>query len=143
MVGDPMSVDWIPVYTGMTTLKSGLSLRLHHLRQTAGNGPGERILTEVLKMKAKALVGALAAAGIVAAGAAGWHEHLRAPFSEAHAASAIASPAAVAAPAANPAATSLPLNGFTIVRNRVRSFTLAKSNVALGCGLYSFEARLL
>ena len=64
-------------------------------------------------MKAKALVGALAAAGIVAAGAAGWHEHLRAPFSEAHAASAIASPAAVAAPAANPAATSLPLNGFT------------------------------
>jgi serine protease Do len=64
-------------------------------------------------MKTNALVGALAAAGIVAAGAAGWHEHLRAPLSEARAASAIASPAAVAAPAANPAATSLPLNGFT------------------------------
>src|SRR5579859_5144604 len=64
-------------------------------------------------MKAKALVGALAAAGIVAAGAAGWHQQLRAPMSQAHAASAIVAPAAVAAPAANPAATSLPLNGFT------------------------------
>ena len=64
-------------------------------------------------MKAKVLVAGIAAAGLVAAGAAGWHEHLRAPIGEAHAASAIATPAAVAAPAANPAATSLPLNGFT------------------------------
>jgi serine protease Do len=64
-------------------------------------------------MKARALVGALAAAGIVAAGAAGWHEHLRAPIGEARAATALTAPAAVAAPAANPAATSLPLNGFT------------------------------
>jgi len=63
-------------------------------------------------MRAKALVGALAAAGIVAAGAAGWSQHLRAPMSEAHA-SALMTPAAVAAPAANPAATALPLNGFT------------------------------
>ena len=62
-------------------------------------------------MRARALVGALAAAGIVAAGAAGWSEHLRAPIGEAHAA--ITAPANVAAPAANPAATALPLNGFT------------------------------
>jgi len=62
-------------------------------------------------MKARTLVGALVAAGIVGTGAAAWRGQIEAPFSQAH-----ANPmavAGVAAPAANPAATSLPLNGFT------------------------------
>jgi len=62
-------------------------------------------------MKARILVGALVAAGIVGTGAAAWRGQIEAPFSQAH-----ANPmavAGVAAPAANPAATSLPLNGFT------------------------------
>jgi len=62
-------------------------------------------------MKARTLVGALVAAGIVGTGAAAWRGQIQAPFSQAH-----ANPmavAGVAAPAANPAATSLPLNGFT------------------------------
>ena len=62
-------------------------------------------------MKAKALVGALVAAGIIGTGAAAYRGHIDAPFSEARAAT--TSVAGVAAPAANPAATSLPLNGFT------------------------------
>ncbi len=60
-------------------------------------------------MKAKALVGALVAAGIVATGAAAYRGQIEAPFSQAHAAPA----GGVAAPAANPAANALPLNGFS------------------------------
>ena len=62
-------------------------------------------------MKAKTLVGALVAAGVLGTGIAAYRGELVTPVSMAH-----ASPlpvAAVAAPAANPAATSLPLNGFT------------------------------
>ncbi|MGE5616210.1 MAG: trypsin-like peptidase domain-containing protein, partial [Bacillota bacterium] len=65
-------------------------------------------------MKArKAIVAALAAAGIVGAGVGVWHGDL-APFRQARADTAAPFVAAgVAAPAANPAATSLPLTGFT------------------------------
>jgi serine protease Do len=62
-------------------------------------------------MKAKALLGALVAAGIVATGAAAYRGQIEAPFSQAHAAPAAAG--GVAAPAANPAASALPLNGFS------------------------------
>jgi serine protease Do len=64
-------------------------------------------------MKTRALVGALAAAGIIATGAAAYRGHLEAPMNQAHAAVSAVVPTGVAAPAANPGATSLPLNGFT------------------------------
>src|SRR4051812_8337263 len=66
---------------------------------------------EMRNMKARTLVGALVAAGIVGTGAAAWHGYIDAPMHSAHATSTLA--AGVAAPAANPAATALPLNGFT------------------------------
>ncbi|HXN15179.1 MAG TPA: Do family serine endopeptidase, partial [Usitatibacter sp.] len=62
-------------------------------------------------MKAKVLVGALVAAGVIGTGVAAWRSPLPTPVATAQA-SPIAA-ADVAAPAANPGATSLPLNGFT------------------------------
>src|SRR6202158_5694678 len=62
-------------------------------------------------MKAKVLVGALVAAGVIGTGVAAWRSPLPTPVATAQA-SPIA-PADWAAPAANPGATSLPLNGFT------------------------------
>ena len=62
-------------------------------------------------MKARALVGALVAAGLVGTGAAAYRGYVEAPFAQAHANPMVV--AGVAAPAANPAATRLPLNGFT------------------------------
>jgi serine protease Do len=63
-------------------------------------------------MKPRILIGALAAAGVIGAGAgAAFHDQLDAPLASASAQPVLA--AGVAAPAANPAATSLPLTGFT------------------------------
>ena len=62
-------------------------------------------------MKARVLVGALVAAGVIGTGAAAYRGHLEAPLGQAHANPVTV--AAVASPAANPAATSLPLNGFS------------------------------
>jgi len=63
-------------------------------------------------MKSRTLVATLAAAGLIAGGAAAWHGQLEGPYGLAHAAQSTAAPG-VAAPAANPRASSLPLNGFT------------------------------
>src|SRR6185437_16001946 len=63
-------------------------------------------------MKSRTLVATLAAAGLIAGGAAAWHGQLEGPYGVAHAAQSTAAPG-VAAPAANPRASSLPLNGFT------------------------------
>ncbi len=62
-------------------------------------------------MKARTLVGALVAAGVLGTGVAAYQGQIPAPLRLAHATA--TSPAQVAAPAANPGATSLPLNGFT------------------------------
>ena len=62
-------------------------------------------------MKAKVLVGALVAAGVIGTGAAAFRGQVEAPISHAHASPVVA--AGVATPAANPGATSLPLNGFS------------------------------
>ncbi len=62
-------------------------------------------------MKARVLVGALVAAGVIGTGAAAYRGAFEAPLSRA-----VASPVAaagVAAPVGNPLAASLPLNGFT------------------------------
>ena len=59
-------------------------------------------------MKAKVLVGALVAAGVIGTGAATYNGHL--PVREAAAATTVGG---VAAPAANPQASTLPLNGFS------------------------------
>ncbi len=64
-------------------------------------------------MKAKILVGALVAAGILGTAAAAWQGRIPAPLSVAHATASAPSGGSVAAPAVNPTATSLPLNGFT------------------------------
>ena len=66
-------------------------------------------------MKAKILVGALVAAGILGTAAAAWQGRIPAPFSVAHATATAPAPTggSVAPPAVNPTATSLPLNGFT------------------------------
>ena len=68
-------------------------------------------------MKAKVIVGALVAAGVIGTGAAAYRGQLEAPVSQAHA-SPVAT-AAVATPAASPGATSLPLNGFSELVKRV------------------------
>ena len=62
-------------------------------------------------MKAKVLVGALVAAGVIGTGAAVFQGQLEAPMGQAHASPVAA--AGVATPSGNPNATSLPLNGFT------------------------------
>src|SRR6476469_7400738 len=64
-------------------------------------------------MNPRVLVGALVAAGVIGTGLAAYEGRIDAPFSQANATAAIATPVAVAAPAANPAATTLPLNGFS------------------------------
>jgi serine protease Do len=68
-------------------------------------------------MKAKVLVGALVAAGVIGTGAAAYRGQLEAPMSAAQASPALV--AAVATPAAAPGATSLPLNGFSELVKRV------------------------
>jgi serine protease Do len=73
-------------------------------------------------MKAKLLVGALVAAGIIGTGAATYNGHL--PVGQAQATTAATG---VAAPAANPLATSLPLNGFS---DLVKSYGPAVVNVS-------------
>jgi serine protease Do len=60
-------------------------------------------------MKAKVLVGALVAAGVIGTGAAAYNGHL--PVGQAQATP--STDAGVAAPAANPLSTTLPLNGFS------------------------------
>jgi serine protease Do len=66
-------------------------------------------------MKAKLLVGALVAAGVIGTGAAAYRGQLPTPVADAHATPVLAT--GVAAPAANPATSSLPLNGFTELVN--------------------------
>jgi len=75
-------------------------------------------------MKAKALVGALVAAGIIGTGAAAYNGHL--PIGQARA-TATAPGTTVAAPAANPLSSSLPLNGFT---DLVKTYGPAVVNVS-------------
>ena len=78
-------------------------------------------------MKAKALVGALVAAGIIGTGAAAYNGHL--PVGQARAQAGTSAPATgVAAPAANPLSSSLPLNGFT---DLVKSYGPAVVNVSV------------
>jgi serine protease Do len=62
-------------------------------------------------MKAKVLVGALVAAGVIGTGAAAYRGQLEAPMAHAQASPVLAG--GVATPAGTPGATSLPLNGFS------------------------------
>jgi serine protease Do len=73
-------------------------------------------------MKAKVLVGALVAAGVIGTGAAAYNGHLPVGQAQAQAAS------GVAAPAANPLSSSLPLNGFS---DLVKSYGPAVVNVSV------------
>ncbi len=66
-------------------------------------------------MKAKLLVGALVAAGVIGTGAAAYRGQLPTTVAQARATPVLAT--GVAAPAANPATSSLPLNGFTELVN--------------------------
>jgi serine protease Do len=77
-------------------------------------------------MKAKLLVGALVAAGVIGTGAAAYNGHLPAGQAQAQAGSAPAT--GVAAPAANPLSSSLPLNGFS---DLVKSYGPAVVNVSV------------
>ena len=77
-------------------------------------------------MKPRNVAAALAAAGVIGAGAgAVFHEQVKAPFAQAQANPVMAG--GVAAPAANPAATSLPLTGFTEL---VRAYGPAVVNIS-------------
>ena len=77
-------------------------------------------------MKAKLLVGALVAAGILGTGAAAYNGHLPAGQAQAQAHGAPAT--GVAAPAANPLSSSLPLNGFS---DLVKTYGPAVVNVSV------------
>ena len=77
-------------------------------------------------MKPRNVAAALAAAGVIGAGAGVvFHEQVKAPFAQAQANPVVAG--GVAAPAANPGATSLPLTGFTEL---VRTYGPAVVNIS-------------
>jgi serine protease Do len=77
-------------------------------------------------MKAKLLVGALVAAGVIGTGAAAFSGHL--PVGQAQAQAGGVPATGVAAPAANPLSSSLPLNGFS---DLVKSYGPAVVNVSV------------
>jgi serine protease Do len=77
-------------------------------------------------MKAKLLVGALVAAGVIGTGAAAYNGHL--PVGQAQAQAGNAPATGVAAPAANPMSSNLPLNGFSEL---VKSYGPAVVNVSV------------